>query len=189
MLPGHVTELLLQMQRGEQTAGERLIALLYGELHALADHCMRAERPDHTLQPTILVHDAFLRLTEHREIEWQSRAHFLALAATTMRRILTDHARGRRRQKRYGGERITLDDAMAVSVDHTVDLLALDEALTRLAGMSERQARVVELRFFGGLEVEEAAEVLGVSSATVKRDWRVARAWLVRALELEGARP
>ncbi len=168
---------------GDALAVERLSSLLYDELRALAERYMRRERSNHTLQPTALVHEAYLRLIG-TGIAFQNRAHFLALAARTMRRVLLDHARRRAATKRGGGvERVTLADVAAAD-SRTLDLIAVDAALERLAQIEPRQAQVVELRFFGGLEIEEAAEVLGVSKATVKRDWRFARAWL--AGELHG---
>ncbi len=154
----------------------------YREMRRIAVRCMRSQRSDHTLQPTALVHEAFIRLAR-RESGWESPAEFLAVASTAMRRILVDWARRRGAAKRWGGTPVTLVDGNAIQAEEPVDLLALDEALTRLTALEPRAARVVELRFFGGMEIEQVAEVLGVSSATVKRDWRFARAWLSRELD------
>jgi RNA polymerase sigma factor (TIGR02999 family) len=177
--PGEVTELLAQIHAGDKEAESRLIPLVYSELRRLAAHYLRGERPDHTLQPTALVHEAYLRLTRLQEVDWQSRSHFFATAATVMRRILVDHARAQRAEKREGFyEAVSLDDVSIVSAGRSAELVALDEALERLAGIDERRSKIVELRFFGGLSEEEAAQVLGISTRTVKRDWRVAKAWL-----------
>jgi len=163
---------------------EDLDALLYGELRALAADFLRRERADHTLQPTALVHEAWIRLSAQRDAHWVDRAYFFAIAAQAMRRILIDHARRRHADKRGGGlQRITLATEVTPPLDSAdVDLLALDDALVRLAALDERQARIVELRFFAGLTVEEVAEALGVSARTVADDWRLARAWLSRAI-------
>ena len=177
-----VTRLLLDLQQGHAEATEKLIPLVYAELRDLAARHMRRERADHTLQPTALVNEAFLKLVDQRTVTWQNRAHFLGVAAQAMRRILVDHARRRNAAKREGGERVTLDDAVAVTEERSLDLMMLDDALTRLAALDERQGRVVELRFFGGLDIEQAAEALGISPATVKRDWLFAKAWLQREL-------
>ncbi len=174
-----VTQLLSALTRGDEEAGEKLIPLVYVELRRLARSYMRRERTDHTLQATALVHEAYLKLVEQRSANWQSRAHFFGVAAHVMRRILIDHARGHLRQKRGGEfEKVVLDEGLVFSPAQSVELLAVDEALERLAKLDERQARVVELRFFGGLSVEEAAAVLGISPKTVKRDWSIAKAWL-----------
>jgi RNA polymerase sigma-70 factor, ECF subfamily len=177
-----VTRLLFDLQKGSRTASEQLIPLVYSELHDLAVRYMRSERADHTLQPTALVHEAFLKLVDQRAVSWQNRAHFFGIAAQAMRRILVDHARRKRATKREGGHRVTLDEGLAVAAERSIDLLALDDALEKLRALDERQHRVVELRFFGGLEVEQVAEVLGISTATVKRDWTFAKAWLQREL-------
>jgi RNA polymerase sigma factor (TIGR02999 family) len=183
---GGVTQLLLAWTRGDRAALNRLMPLVYEELRQLAGGYLVRERHDHTLQPTALVHEAFLRLVDHRSIQWQGRAHFLALAATLMRQLLIDHARKHRAEKRGGGgARVTLHEGDAVIEARSVELIALDEALSALAAVDPRQARVIELRFFGGLTIEEAAEVLAVSPATVKLDWSLARAWLVRELRRE----
>jgi RNA polymerase sigma-70 factor, ECF subfamily len=174
-----VTLLLSALGRGEQDAASKLIPVVYDELRRLAASYMRRERQDHTLQATALVNEAYVKLIEQRSVNWQSRAHFFGVAAQLMRRILIDHARGHLRQKR-GGEhqKVSLDEAFIFSEQQSAELLALDESLQRLTKMDARQGRIVELRFFGGLSVEEAAEVLKVSPKTVKRDWSVARAWL-----------
>jgi RNA polymerase sigma factor (TIGR02999 family) len=174
-----VTQLLDQLTRGNPDAMAGLMPLLYAELHKLALHHLRRERTDHTLQPTALVHEAYLRLVGQQRVRWQNRAHFFGIAAQMMRRILVDHARAHTASKRGSGERpISLDDAVASIPGVNVDVLALDEALVRLARIDAQQSRVVELRFFGGLTIKEAAEVLGISHATVEREWTVAKAWL-----------
>lgn len=156
---------------------------MYAELHDLAVSYLRRERSDHTLQPTALVHEAYLRLVDQRSSTWQNRAHFFGIAAQAMRRILLDHARRKHAGKREGqAQRVTLEEGMAEAPQRSLDLIALDVALERLKTMDERQYKVVELRFFGGLDVEQTAEVLGISPATVKRDWTFAKAWLHREL-------
>jgi RNA polymerase sigma factor (TIGR02999 family) len=182
-----ITRLLEELQRGSGEAGERLIPLVYRELHGLAAQYLRRERGDHTLQPTALVNEVYLRLVGQHAVQWQNRAHFFGIAAQIMRRILVDHARRRHAAKRMGGRRVTLDDRAAderaaAAGARAIDLIALDQALGRLAALDARQARVVELRFFGGLDVEQTAEALGIAPATVKRDWTFARAWLQREL-------
>lgn len=179
-----ITRLLVAWEKGDDGAFEHLARLVYGELRALAAAQMRGERRTHTLQPTALVHEAFLRLSAQRGRQWKERRQFFAVSASLMRQVLVDHARGRQAAKR-GGEatRIevsSLDDLPTTS--EVFDVLALDEALNRLAALQPRLSKVVELRFFGGLEVEETAEALGCSPRTVKRDWALARAWLVREL-------
>ena len=178
-----VTRLLHALRDGEDNAAEQLARVVYDELHAIAEHAMRREVGGHTLQPTILVHEAFLRLIDQQEVNWQGRAHFFALASQAIRRILVDHARRRQAMKRDGGTRITLEDAVLQSSTDSVDLIAIDDALERLAIVDTRQARVVELRFFTGLGINETAEALGISPATVKRDWTFAKAFLQRELE------
>lgn len=178
-----VTRLLVDLQRGADGAADQLVPLVYGELHKLAVHYMRAERGDHTLQPTALVHEAYMRLVDQRNASWQNRSHFFGIAAQAMRRILVDHARRKRAGKREGGDRVTLDESVAEAPQRSVDLIALDDALNKLAALDPRQARVVELRFFGGLDIEQAAESLGISPATVKRDWTFARAFLQREMD------
>lgn len=179
----NITQLLDEVGRGVPGAADRLAQGVYDELHRIAVNAMRREDPDHTLQPTELVDEAFVRLLQHQRITWQNRSHFYAIAAQTIRRILIDHARHRRRVKRDHGLRVTLDESFGEEASSdALDLIALDDALKQLDALSPRQGRVVELRFFGGLEVEETAEVLGISAATVKRDWRFARAFLLHAL-------
>jgi RNA polymerase sigma-70 factor, ECF subfamily len=179
-----VTLLLSALTRGDDGAASKLIPVVYGELRKLAGSYMRKERVDHTLQATALVHEAYLKLVEQRSVNWQSRAHFFGIAAQIMRRILIDHARGHTREKRGGEQRkVSLDEAFIFAEQRADELLAVDDSLNQLAKFDPRQARVVELRFFGGLSVEEAAEVLGVSPKTVKRDWSVAKAWLYADLK------
>jgi RNA polymerase sigma factor (TIGR02999 family) len=177
-----VTELLRAWRTGDLEAEERLIGVLYDELHGMAQRRLRREQAT-TLQTTALVHEAYLRLIDQRRVEWRDRGHFLALAATMMRRVLVDRARARQADKRGAGEAaITLTDVAEVGVDPAVEVLEVDQALKRLAASFPRPARVVELRFFGGLELEEIGEVVGVTERTVKRDWAFARAWLAREL-------
>jgi RNA polymerase sigma-70 factor, ECF subfamily len=178
-----VTRLLHELQAGREGASDELAAVVYRELHDLAARFMRQERGDHTLQPTALVHEAYMRLLGSQSGTWQNRSHFFGIAAQAMRRILVDHARRRQAGKRAGGERVTLDDALAAAPEASVDLVALDEALSKLGALDPRQAQVVELRFFGGLDVEQTAEALGISVSTVKRDWTFARAFLQRELD------
>jgi RNA polymerase sigma-70 factor, ECF subfamily len=179
-----VTILLSALTRGDDGAASKLIPAVYDELRRLAGSYMRRERVDHTLQATALVHEAYMKLVEQRSTNWQSRAHFFGVAAQLMRRILIDHARGHSRQKRGGEDKkVSLDEAFIFSEQQAEELLAVDDSLNQLAKIDPRQARVVELRFFGGLSVEEAAEVLGVSPKTVKRDWSVAKAWLYADLK------
>src|SRR5688500_17531352 len=181
--PENVTELLMAHRAGADRAFERLVPLVYDELRRQAARHLRRERGNHTLQPTALVHEAYLKLADQRDVEWRNRAHFFAIAARIMRRILVDHARGRHRDKRGGGSvPVVFEDALAIADARDLDLVALDDALSALAELDERQSRVVELRFFAGLEVEETAEALGVSPTTVKRDWSLARAWLRREM-------
>lgn len=176
---GNVTILLVELGKGDQAAGAKLIPLVYRELRRMAGRYMRRECPDHILQATALVHEAYLKLVEQRSVNWQSRGHFFAIAAQLMRRILIDDARRRVRRKRGGAqERTAFDEACVVAPDRSYELIELDGALRRLAEVDPRQAKIVELRFFGGLTVEETAELLGISPKTVKRDWSVAKAWL-----------
>ena len=178
-----VTQLLQEWSGGDREALDRLLPLVYEELRQQAARHLRRERPGHTLQTTALVHEAYLRLVGQREVRWQNRAHFFAICAQLMRRILTDHARRRLAAKRGGSQlRLTLDEASDSAGEGGVDILAVDEALTKLSAIDPQQGRVVELRFFSGLSVEETAEVLGVSARTVKRDWSVAKAWLHREI-------
>jgi RNA polymerase sigma factor (TIGR02999 family) len=176
-----VTDLLAASRQGDPNAIDRLLPLLYQELHTIADRHMRGERPDHTLQPTALVHEAFLRLAG-ADLEFDDRTHFVRAASQAMRRVLVDHARARNAAKRGSSLRITLDESLVARDAAVVDLLVLDDALNRLAAAEPRWARVVELRFFGGLEVTEVAKALGISIATAKRDWQFARAWLAKML-------
>ena len=174
-----ITQLLQQWSNGQEQALNRLVPQIHDELRKLAASYLRRERPDHTLQPTALVNEAFLKLVDQRSAKWQNRAHFFGIAAQAMRRILVDHARAHAADKRGGALRkVPLEDAMAIDRVGDVDLLALDDALTRLAAMDPQQGRVVELRFFGGLTMEETAEVMHISPATVGREWRMAKAWL-----------
>ena len=182
------TRLLLAWRAGDAAALDQLIPLVHGELRRLARRYMGHERRGHTLQPTALVNEVYLRLLDLRQMRWQDRAHFFAMAARLMRRILVDSARSWGYQKRGGAAaQVTFDEAVLVSHAHNDDLVALDEALTGLSAASPRRAQVVELRYFGGLSIEETAEALDVSIDTVKRDWRLARAWLLREL-VEGHR-
>jgi RNA polymerase sigma-70 factor (ECF subfamily) len=174
-----VTVLLSELSRGNEEAADKLVPLVYSELKRLARSYMRRERPEHTLQATALVHEAYLKLVRQHDVNWQSRSHFFGIAAQLMRRILIDHARGHLREKRGGANQaVPLDDALVFSPEHSEELVRLDEALVRLSEFDERQGKIVELRFFGGLSVEETAEYLGISPKTVKRDWAVAKAWL-----------
>ncbi len=180
--PGEITQLLLEWSKGDTGALDRLMPLVYEELRQLARRYMAGERPGHTLQTTALINEAYLRLIDHKEMQWQNRAHFFGVAAQAMRRILVDHARTRDAAKRGGGApKASLEDA-AVVPERPAELIALDEALTDLATIDPRKSQVVELRYFGGLSVEETAEVLGVSPVTVMRDWSTAKAWLLRAM-------
>jgi RNA polymerase sigma factor (TIGR02999 family) len=180
---GNVTELLDQWSRGDDEAFKSLMPLVYGELHQLAGHYLSHERSGHTLQPTALVHEAYLRLSGLREMRLNNRTHFYGACAEVMRRVLVDHARRNNAVKRGGPDKADFRvAALEPSIDLRLDLLALDEALTKLQSFAPNKAKVVELRYFGGLSVEETAEVMTVSPATVKRHWRFARAWLLRTL-------
>jgi len=176
--------MLRRWSDGKREALDELMPLVYEELHRQAARYLRRESQGHTLQTTALIHEAYLKLIDQREVQWQNRAHFFAIAAQAMRRILVDYARTKQREKRGGGDaKLPLEEAMSVAVDEkVVDLIALDEALTRFATIDLQQARVVELRYFSGLSLEETAEVLHISRATVARDWNVTRAWLHREL-------
>jgi RNA polymerase sigma factor (TIGR02999 family) len=174
-----ITSLLQRYRKGDKAAAEELLPLVYGELKRLAASRLKHERPGHTLQPTALVHEVYLKLAMGTPVDWQDRAHFLAVAAQHMRRIIVDHARAATAGKRGGGHvRISLDDFSGVSLPRDASMLALDEALTSLKQIDERAAKVVELRFFGGLTEQEVAEALGIGITTMKRDWKFARAWL-----------
>jgi RNA polymerase sigma factor (TIGR02999 family) len=182
-MTGEVTQLLTDLKNGHKEAAERLIPLVYDELRRLAGHYMAREAPDHTLQATALVHEAYLRLVDQRRVDWRDRAHFIAVAAQLMRRILLNYARERNAAKRGGGrERVLLEEKLLVSEVQLDQVIAIDEALQRLAQKDAQQSRIVELSFFGGLTEEETAEVLGVSTKTVQREWKMARAWLYREL-------
>jgi RNA polymerase sigma factor (TIGR02999 family) len=185
--PKEVTQLLVAWGNGDPHALQELMPLVYRELRRLAHGHLRRERPDHTLQTTALVHEAYLRLVDQQETNWKNRAQFFAVAAQMMRRILVDYARARQYAKRGGGaQSVELDEAMVVSSDRAAEVVALDEALLRLAELDSRKSRLVELRFFGGLSIEETAEILGVSPGTVMRDWTLAKAWLQREMTHEG---
>jgi RNA polymerase sigma-70 factor, ECF subfamily len=179
-----ITALLEEAQKGVPGVANELAARVYDELHRIASGAMRRENPGHTLQPTLLVSEAFMRLIGERNTKWASRTHFYAVAAQVIRRILIDHARARQRAKRDFGLRVTLNESVAEQPGHSIDVLELEEALSRLEAVAPRQARIVELRYFGGLEIEEAALALDISPATVKRDWTFARAFLLRELQL-----
>jgi RNA polymerase sigma-70 factor, ECF subfamily len=184
-----VTLLLGELAQGRAAAAEKLIPLVYSELRRLAGGYMRRERPDHTLQATALVNEAYLKLVQQPSPNWQGRTHFFGIAANVMRHILIDHARAHASEKRGGGKRaVPLDDEFVFSPEKSEELLRLDESLKRLEELDPRQARVVELRFFGGLTVEEAADVLGISPKTVKRDWSMAKAWLHGDLKRHGVK-
>ena len=183
--PEGVTQLLIDWSKGDQAALDRLMPLVYSELRRLATNYLRRERQGHTLQPTALVNEAYLRLVDQKNAKWQNRAQFFGISAQLMRRILVDHARQRQAAKRGGSEqqRLSITSAEKVLKDSGIDLLALNEALDELAKMDPQQSRIVELKFFGGLSIDETAEVLGVGHATVERDWKMARAWLRSQLE------
>jgi RNA polymerase sigma-70 factor (ECF subfamily) len=180
---GDVTELLLAWSNGDRQALDKLIPMVYDELHRMAKRCLHRERADHTLQATALVNEAYLRLIDQNKVTWQNRAHFFAIAAQIMRRILVDYARGHRATKRGGSlQKLSLDEAIALPGQEDIDLELVDDALNKLAELDPRQSQIVELRFFGGLSIEETAQVLGISPATVKREWGMAKAWLYRQL-------
>ena len=175
--------MLRDWSSGKKEALDALLPLVYDELHRQAARYLRRERIGHTLQTTALINEAYLKLIDQRDVNWQNRAHFFGIAAQAMRRILVDYARQRHSEKRGGGENLPLEEiALAISAERSVDLVALDEALTQLAKLDERQSRIVELRYFGGLSIEETAETLHISPATVKNDWRTAKAWLFRKM-------
>jgi RNA polymerase sigma factor (TIGR02999 family) len=181
--PQQVTQLLVAWSGGDQAARDELMPLVYEELRRLAHKCIRRERPGHTLQTSALLNEAYLRLVDQKNIHWQDRAHFFGIAARLMRQVLVDYARKRGYVKRGGdAHRVPLDEAMIVSGERAADVVALDDALKSLAEIDPRQSQIVELRFFGGLSIEETAEVLAVSPGTVMRDWTLAKAWLRRAV-------
>ena len=181
--PQEVTQLLVAWRNGDLNARDELMPLVYEELHRLAQLHMSRERPEHTLQTSALVNEAFLRLADQRDVQWQSRAHFIGLAGQMMRRILVDYARNRGYAKRGGTAlKVSLEEQLIVSDERSAEVVALDDALQSLARFDERKSRLIELRFFGGLSIEETAEVLGVSPGTVMRDWTLAKAWLRREM-------
>ena len=181
--PHEVTQLLAAWNSGDQVARDELMTVVYQELHRLAHHYMQRESPGHTLQTSALVNEAFLRLVDQRDVQWRNRAHFFGIAAQMMRRILVDHARSRQYAKRGGGaHEMSLDEALIVSDERSAEVMALDETLERLAAFDPRKSQIVEFRFFGGLSIEETAEVLAVSPGTVMRDWTLAKAWLRREM-------
>jgi len=183
-----VTAILLKWREGDESALDQLVPIVHNELRRIARRCMAGERAGHSLQATALVNEAYLRLIDVQHVDWQNRAHFLAMSARLMRRILVDYARSKGYQKRGGGAmKVTFDEGLPVVVEPALDLVALDDALKALATVDERKSRVIELRFFGGLSVEETANVLAVSPETVMRDFKLAKAWLMRELrELRG---
>jgi RNA polymerase sigma-70 factor (ECF subfamily) len=181
-----ITQLLLESSKGDKKALDELMPAVYGELRRLAESYIQSERPDHTLQATALVHEAYLRLIDQRNVDWKNRAQFFALAAKMMRRILVNHAEAHNAAKRGGqAQKLSLDEAISFFAEQQVDLLELNAALDRLSVLDERQARIIELRFFGGLKIDEAADVLKISPATVKREWDMAKTWLFRELSRE----
>jgi RNA polymerase sigma factor (TIGR02999 family) len=185
--PQHVTQLLNDWSGGDQSARDKLMPLVYDELHRLAHRYMKRESPGHTLQTSALVNEAFVKLVDQRNVHWQNRAHFFGIAAQMMRRILVDYARSRSTAKRGGGAaQISLDESLIVSNERNAEIVNVHEALERLAEFDARKSQIVELRFFGGLSIEETAEVLGVSPGTVMRDWTLAKAWLHRELGSDG---
>jgi RNA polymerase sigma factor (TIGR02999 family) len=187
-----ISKLLRAWSDGDQSALNGLTPIVYNELRRLAHRYMERERPDHTLQTTALVNEAYLRLVDYKRMQWQDRAHFFAVSAQVIRRILVDHARSHNIKRGRGVQRVTLDEVAVVSGDRTGDLVALDDALNALASLDPRKVRIIEMRFFGGLNVEETAEVLKVSPATVRRDWSIAKFWLYRELgggNVHGFRP
>ncbi|MFY9223874.1 MAG: sigma-70 family RNA polymerase sigma factor [Blastocatellia bacterium] len=180
----NVTQLLIDWNGGDKTALEKLLPMIYHELHLLASRYLRRERPNHTIQATALVNEAYLRLIDQKQVQWQNRAHFFAIAAQMMRRILINYARDQHAAKRGGYTiKVSLNEAIGLANTQDLDLMALDEALDKLALTDSRKSRLIELWFFAGLTLEETAEVLGISLATAKRDWTLARAWLYRAIK------
>lgn len=186
--PDEVTQLLVSWSNGNKAALDRLLPMVYAELRRLARRYMGRESPGHTLQTSALINEAYLKLIDQRNVQWQNRAHFFAVAAQVMRHILIDHARSRHYAKRgAGARRISLDDTAVLSDERAAELVALDDALTALAELDPRKSRIIELRFFGGLSIEETAEILQISPVTVTRDWRAARAWLRREMSGGGS--
>ena len=183
-----ITGWLTRWNEGDETAFEKLVPLVYQELHRLASKYMRGERSGHLLQTTALVNEAYLRLHQTNRIPWQDRNHFYAVAARAMRRVLVDFARARKQHKRNGGRQVSLEEALTIGSDRSADIVALDDALTTLAKLHQRQSQIVELRFFGGLTEPDIARVLGVSPRTVSSEWRLARSWLLRELNGNDAR-
>jgi RNA polymerase sigma-70 factor (ECF subfamily) len=184
--PQQITQFLIDWSDGDQHALDRLVPVVHDELRRQAARYLRRERPDHTLQTSALINEAYIRLVEQKSVRWQNRAHFFGIAAQLMRRILVDHARGLHRAKRGGSAiKLPLEEAAGARPERSVDLVALDEALGKLAVIDAQQSRVVELRYFSGLSIEETAEVMNISPATVKRDWALAKAWLRREIEKE----
>ena len=185
--PHPITQLLKAWSNGDQSARDQVMLLVYEELRRMAHQYMRKERPGHTLQTSALVHEAYVRLVDQTDVQWQNRAHFYGIAAQMMRRILVDHARARHYAKRGGDARpVSLDEGAIVSEERTAEVVALDEALAGLAAVDQRKSQIVELRFFGGLSIEETAEVLAVSPGTIMRDWTLAKAWLRREMRAAG---
>jgi RNA polymerase sigma factor (TIGR02999 family) len=183
-----VTELLAAWGKGDEVKREQLMSLVYDELHRLAHRYMRRESPGHTLQTSALVNEAFVRLVDQKNVQWQSRAHFFGIAAQMMRRILVDYARSRNYAKRGGGvQQVSLDEGLVVSDERTTEIVDVHDALERLAQFDARKGQIVELRFFGGLSIDETAEVMGVSPGTVMRDWTLAKAWLRREMSTDGS--
>jgi len=184
--PNEVTQSLLDWSEGDKAAIDRLMPVVYDELRKLAHYHMGRERRGHTLQTSALVNEAYLRLIDQKSVQWRNRAHFFGIASQMMRRILVDHARSRQYAKRGGGaHRVTLDEALLVCEERVAEVVALDDALTSLAVIDKRKSQIVEMRFFGGLSIDETAEVLGVSPGTVMRDWTLAKAWLHREISKE----
>ena len=179
-----ISVILRDWNGGSRASADALLPLVYDELRSIAANYLRKERSDHTLQPTALVHEAYMKLVDISDMRWQDRAHFFAVSSNVMRHILVDHARAKRTEKRGGGaQKIALQDVVSLSTTDDVDLIAIDDALKELAKFDEQQSRIVELRFFGGLTIEETAHVVGISPATVKREWAMAKAWLRRKLQ------
>lgn len=178
----NLTELLIEASNGNKNSLDEILPLVYGELRKIAQNYLSRERSDHTLQATALVHEAYLRLIDQRKADWKNRSQFFGLAAQMMRRILVNHAESHKAEKRGSGQKLQLDETLDVSFEENLDLLALDEALKKLAEVDEQKSRIVEMRFFGGMTIDETAEVLGKSHATVEREWAFAKAWLYREL-------